>query len=301
MYWQNRTWRQFSLGKLADMLHRVTIDQAMLRYLDLATSTGRNPNENYARELMEIFTMGAGTFSEDDVKAGAKALAGWRLPRATESVRTGVFDPSRAYAGTLTFLGKTGTFDTTSVIDRVLAQDVTAAYIARQVAEHFISPFVADAYVARIAARFRSSGYQTRTLMREVFLSPEFTSPDAYRALVKGPTEFMVSAAKAIGSASLGRAIAAAGTGLGQNLFDPPSVGGWGDNAAWVSASTMLARANFVSTALGATRTLPPSTSAVARHLDGVLGPETARELATTSDDRRRWLVILSSPEFQLK
>jgi uncharacterized protein (DUF1800 family) len=301
MYWQNRTWRQISLGKLGDMLHRVTIDIAMLRYLDLATSTGRNPNENYARELMEIFTMGAGTFSEDDVKAASKALAGWRLPRANESVRTGVFDQTRAYVGPLTFLGKTGTFDTTSVIDRILAQDVTAAYVTRQVALHFVSPFVSDAYVNRIAARFRASGYQMRTLMREIFVSPEFTSADAYRALVKGPTEYMVSTAKAIGSQALGRAIATAGAGMGQNLLDPPSVGGWGDHSAWISASTMLARANFASTALGATRTLPPSGSAAARHLDGVLGPETARELATTSDDRRRWLVILTSPEFQLK
>ena len=301
MYWQNQTWRSFSLGKLADMLHRVTIDQAMLRYLDLATSTGRNPNENYARELMELFTMGVDTFTEDDVKAASKALAGWRLPRATESVRTGVFDPARAYAGQLTFLGKTGTFDTTAVIDRILSQDATAAYVTRQVATHFVSPFVSDGKVARIADRFRRSGHDTKVLMREILRSPEFTAPDAYRALVKGPIELMVSAAKAIGSLGLARAIVGSGTNLGQSLFDPPNVGGWPDHGSWLSSNTMLGRANFVTTALGATRTLPSAASAVGRHLDGVLGPETARELSLVSDDRRRWFAILVSPEFQLK
>src|SRR5436189_150536 len=78
IYWQNLTWRRMSLDNLHDMLYQVTIDPAMLRYLDLATSTGKSPNENYSRELMELFSMGVGTFTEDDVRAGAKALSGWR-------------------------------------------------------------------------------------------------------------------------------------------------------------------------------------------------------------------------------
>jgi uncharacterized protein (DUF1800 family) len=88
---------------------------------------------------------------------------------------------------------------------------------------------------------------------------------------------------------------------MGQNLFDPPSVGGWPDSAAWISSNTMLARSNYVSQILGATRALPPAMNAVTRHLDGVLGPETARTLSAATDDRRRWFVILASPEFQLK
>src|SRR5207247_1321273 len=80
IYWQNQTWRRMALGNFRDMLYQVTIDPGMLRYLDLATSTGRAPNENYSRELMELFTMGVGNFTEDDVRNGAKALAGWREP-----------------------------------------------------------------------------------------------------------------------------------------------------------------------------------------------------------------------------
>jgi uncharacterized protein (DUF1800 family) len=301
MYWQDRTWRKFAVGKLPDMLFQVTTDPAMLRYLDLATSTGRAPNENYARELMELFTMGVDTYSEDDVRAAARALAGWRLPRATEDRRKGVFDPARAYSGSVTFLGKSGPLDTKGVIDRIAAQDATPAYIASRVVAHFVSPLASAGYVARMADGFRRSGHDVKVLMRAIFQSPEFSSADSYRALVKGPTELMVSAAKAVGSQSLASAIAAAGTGMGQNLFDPPSVGGWPDSAAWISSNTMLARSNYVSQILGATRALPPAMNAVTRHLDGVLGPETARTLSAATDDRRRWFVILASPEFQLK
>src|SRR5207302_6274746 len=92
MYWQNLTWRRMALTNLRSMLMRVTTDPAMLRYLDLATSTGASPNENYSRELMELFTLGAGNYTEDDVRAAAKALAGWTEPRPTGSADI-VLDP----------------------------------------------------------------------------------------------------------------------------------------------------------------------------------------------------------------
>src|SRR5437868_15268075 len=145
IYWQNLSWRRMSLGNLHDMLYQVTIDPGMLRYLDLGTSTGKNPNENYSRELMELFTMGVGTFSEDDVRAGAKALSGWREPvtqamydglvkRAQEQGRpaprvmpdaekTGIFVQQRAYQGLVKFLGVTKQWDTRSALDQVLAQE----------------------------------------------------------------------------------------------------------------------------------------------------------------------------------
>ena len=134
-----------------------------------------------------------------------------------------------------------------------------------------------------------------------MLLSPEFTAPDTYRVLVKSPTEYMVSVAKALNSQTLTRTILANANGLGQTLFDPPSVGGWGDNAYWISSNTMLQRANFVSTALGQTRTLPAFAGAEAKFLDGVLGPRTATELANTKDERGRWYALLASPEFNLK
>jgi uncharacterized protein (DUF1800 family) len=303
MYWQNLTWRRIAMSDLKSMLLQVTPDLAMLRYLDLAVSTGRNPNENFARELLELFTMGVGNYTEDDVKAAAKALAGWRLPSRAENTATrGIFDTRRAYTGgPLTFLGKTATFDTAGIVDQILAQDVTATYLSREVARFFVSPSATDQYVARLADSFRRSKYDMKSLMRTVFTSPEFTNPDAFRVLIKSPTEYMIGAAKALGATNLSRTMAGYGPALGQNLFDPPSVAGWGDNASWISSNTMLQRANFASNVLSSVRTLPSAARAHDRLLDGVLGPGTVQELNNTRDDRSRWFAVFASPEFQLK
>ena len=302
MYWQNLTWRRMALSDLRSMLMQVTADLAMLRYLDLAASTGRAPNENYARELMELFTLGVGNYTEDDVKAAAKALAGWRLPARTEPTATfGIFDPRRASTGPVTFLGKTATFDTASVIEQILAQDAAAVFVTREAARFFVSPGVSDGYVNRLAAGFRRANFSVKSLMRDMFMSPEFTAPDAYRTLIKSPTEFMVSTAKALGAMNLSQTIRGYGSVLGQNLFDPPSVAGWGDNASWISSNTMLQRANYVSQVLGSLRQIPSAAKAHERHLDGVLAPGTVQEINNTRDDRSRWFAVFVSPEFQLK
>jgi uncharacterized protein (DUF1800 family) len=302
IYWQNLTWRRMALGDFKSMLLKVTPDLAMLRYLDLAASTGRAPNENYARELLELFTMGVGNYTEDDVKAAAKALAGWRLPMRTEpTAQTGIFDPRRAFTGAVTFLGTTGTFNTESVVDTILAHDATSLYIVRQLVTSFVTPSPSDAYVARLADRFRRSRYDTKLLMRDVFTSPEFVAPETFRSLIKSPTDFMVSAAKALGATNLSGTIRQYGSTLGQNMFDPPSVAGWGDGATWISSNTMLQRANFVTAALGSMRTAPSAARAHERHLDAVLAQGTVNELNLARDDKSRWFAVFASPEFQLK
>ncbi|MEK7859899.1 MAG: DUF1800 domain-containing protein [Chloroflexota bacterium] len=326
VYWQNLTWRRFFLGDLRSIIYQVTVDPAMLRYLDLAQSSGRNPNENYARELMELYAMGSGTFTEDDVKAAAKALAGWREPRTEsmvkaqideaikrtgsaprnppkpDTVRTGIFERGRAYQGPpLAFLAATRQWDTQAVIDRILEQESVAPFIARKVAVRFLSPHVEDATVARLAERFRKSRYDMRTLMHDLFTSPEFTSPAAYRALLKSPVEYMVSAAKVFAAPQLAKLAIQAGQGMGQVLFDPPSVGGWPENESWISSNTMLARINFAAAAIAQLRTVPRSDDAHAVFLDATLGPQTFRLLNEAHDDRRRWTVVLCCSEFQLK
>ena len=302
MYWQNLTWRRMALGDLKSMLLKVTPDLAMLRYLDLAVSTGRNPNENYARELLELFTMGVGNYSEDDVKAAARALAGWRLPNRTESTaQGGIFDPRRAFTGAVTFLGTTGTFNTESIVDTILAHDATARFLVRQIVSAFVTPSPSDAYVARLADRFRRSRYDTKALMRDIFTSPEFVAPETYRALIKSPTDFMVSTAKALGATNLSGTIRQYGPALGQSMFDPPSVAGWTDGPTWISSNTMLQRANFVTAALGSMRTPPSALRAHERHLDSVLAQGTVNEFNLARDDRSRWFAVFASPEFQLK
>jgi uncharacterized protein (DUF1800 family) len=156
--------------------------------------------------------------------------------------------------------------------------------------------------VKTLADAFRRSNYDMKTLMRAVFTSPEFSSAQSYRTLVKSPADFMVHAARALGATNLSKLIAAAGSGLGQSLFDPPDVGGWPNNEAWISSSTVVERVNFVTAALGQIKTaLPPAADAPRAHLDGVLSAQTASLLNQAADDRARWFIALASPEFQLK
>ena len=320
MYWQNLTWRRMSLTNLRPMLMQVTTDPAMLRYLDLATSTGQSPNENYSRELMELFTMGPGNYSEDDVRQSAKALAGWQLPTpdsyATVTVangvtrrlpvyttqKPGVFNARRAFKGSVTYLGKTGALDTQGVVDRILTQPATAQFIATKVVQHFVAAQPDAGYVKTLADAFRRNNYDMKTLMRAVFTSPEFSSAQSYRTLVKSPADFMVHAARALGATNLSKLIAGAGSGMGQSLFDPPDVSGWPNNESWISSNTVVERVNFVSSALGQMKTaLPSATDAPRAQLDGVLSPQTASLLNQAADDRARWFITLASPEFQLK
>src|SRR5438132_2872166 len=156
IYWKNLTWRQMSLGNFHDMLYQVTIDPGMLRYLDLGTSTGKSPNENYSRELMELFTMGVGTFTEDDVRAGAKALSGWREPvtqamydalvaRAQqqgrpgprnvtpETVKAGVFEQQRAYVAGVKFLADVRQWDTNSALKKTLTKTTARPFLVPKV------------------------------------------------------------------------------------------------------------------------------------------------------------------------
>jgi len=322
VYWQNLTWRDMALTDLRSMLKRVTTDPAMLRYLDLGTSTGTSPNENYSRELMELFTMGAGNYSEDDVRAAAKALAGWTEPRpsgtatitvdpknnVTRQVPTydqpvaGAFVPQRAYkGGAFKYLGKTAQWNTDTVLDQILAQPATAPYIVTRVLQHFVMQAPPKDYVNRLATDFRKSKYDVKTLMRDVFKSPEFTSGAAYRSLVKSPTEFMVHALRALGGETQLKLVMGAAPNMGQVLFDPPDVGGWPNNEAWISSNTVVARVNFVTALLDQVKNPPPAGDAYRHHLDGVLSPQTAAALNHVSDDHSRWLLVLASPEFQLK
>jgi len=322
MYWQNLTWRGMSMTDLRSMLMQVTSDPAMLKYLDLAQSTGQSPNENYSRELMELFTMGAGNFTETDVRQSAKALAGWQLPqpdsyatvivdKATNATRklpvysaqkSGVLNSKRAFNGSVTFLGKTGPLDTQGVIDRILAQPSTAVYMATKVARHFVTAQPDAAYVKSLADIFRKSKYDMKTLMHAVFTSPQFNAAQSYRTLVKTPTEFMLHAAQALGATNLSKLVAGAGAGMGQSLFDPPDVNGWPTNESWISSNTVVERVNFVTAAMNQVKkAVPSATNAPRTHLDGVLSPQTAKLLNQAADDRARWFITLASPEFQLK
>lgn len=321
LYWQNLTWRRMALEPFGRMLRQVTVDPAMLVYLDLDTSVGTAPNENYARELMELFSMGL-HYTQDDVRAGARGLAGWTQPPpsgvATEVVdkKTGVtrklkvytrpavgrFAPRRAYRGApYEYLGEVREWDTDHVLERILAQEWTAPFIAGKVAREFLARNPQESFVHRLAHRFRSSGYDVRGLFWDLFTSDEFAADASYRMLVKRPTEFMVSALKALGGQHLSHLAVTSSLDLGEALFNPPDVGGWPQNEAWISSSQVLARIDFLAGVLHEMPVLPNSSRAASQQLDGVFAPPTARALAAAASERDRWLVLLAGPEFQLK
>ena len=261
-------------------------------------------------------------FAFQTIEQMRRALAGWQLPKpdsfATVTVdkvnrvtRTlpvyttqaaGFFNKRRAYIGPVTFLGQSGSIDTQGVVDRILAHTGTAPFVAAKVAQHFVNAQPDPGYVNRLADSFRRSKYDMKTLMHSVFTSDEFAAGASYRALLKTPTEFMVHTAKALGATGMSKVIVAAGSGMGQSLFDPPDVNGWPNNAAWISSNTVVQRVNFVTAALAHVKSsLPSATGAVHRHLEGTVSPQTANLFNQATDERTRWFITLASPEFQLK
>src|SRR5205823_6786247 len=140
---------------------------------------------------------------------------------------------------------------------------------------------------------FVKSKWSIRQLMHDVFSSDEFKSASSYRSLVKQPIEFMVSALRALGAESLGQLTQQHGSGMGQTLFDPPDVGGWPLNEAWISSNTVVERVNFVTGVLAQAGSLPSAGDAARHHLDGVVGKQTAALLNQAADERSRWFITL--------
>jgi uncharacterized protein (DUF1800 family) len=302
LVWQNRTWRDMALTDLRSILKRVSIDPAMLVYLDGNGSDGRGtPNQNYARELMELFSIGL-VYAEQDVREGAKALSGWRVPKATDSSQVGLFDPNRHFAGPVAFLGRNQPMDVDGVIDAILAHPACAPFIASKFVNEFVTSTPDPAYIGRLAANFRKSGYQIKTLLHDVLTSPEFAAQANFRALVKSPLDFMVGAARLTGADPRMAVpiIRDYSRLLGHEPFNPPDVGGWPSNASWLSPISLMNRVNFVTDFTNALKGVAAPAQVVTRFLDGILSPGTNQTLAQAQTDLARWWSLIASPDAQL-
>ena len=243
MYRQNALLRRESLGNFATLLHAMAKDPAMLVWLDNARSRREAPNENFAREVMELFTLGEGHYGERDVKEAARAFTGWSLQPASA---TFVYRPMWHDGGEKTVLGETGKLDGDEVLDVLLARPETAAHIARKLWLEFVSPTPDDAEVARWARTFRAAHYEIKPLMREILLSPAFWAAENRGALVKSPVDVVIGTLHtfSIHPADL-RPAAVTTALLGQNLFAPPNVKGWPGGDAWIDSATLLGRRQF--------------------------------------------------------
>jgi uncharacterized protein (DUF1800 family) len=244
MYAQNALLREQSLGNFATMLHAIAKDPAMLVWLDNARSRREAPNENFAREVMELFTLGEGHYGERDVKEAARAFTGWSLVPATGRF---IYRPAWHDEGDKTVLGTTGALDGDRVLDLLLARPETSEHIARKLWLEFVSPTPDPAEVARWARTLREAHYEIKPLMREVLLSRAFWASENRGTLVKSPVDLVVGTLHtfAIHPSDL-RPAAFATALLGQNLFTPPNVKGWPGGDAWIDSATLLARRQFV-------------------------------------------------------
>jgi uncharacterized protein (DUF1800 family) len=244
MYRQNVTLRAQALGNFGTMLHAIARDPAMIVYLDSAQNRKGAPNENFARELMELFTLGEGNYAEQDVKEAARAFTGWSLDRDSGEFR---FRPLLHDYGSKTVLGRTGNFDGDDVVDILLAQPATAESVTRKLWREFVSPEPDAAEVSRIAERFRESGYDIKTVVYALVTSDAFYARANRGALVKSPVDLVVGTLRQFGlhpGDTIPFAVAAAG--MGQTLFAPPNVRGWPGQETWINTSSLLARKQFL-------------------------------------------------------
>ena len=240
IYQQNVLLRRHALGNFGTLLHEMARDPAMLIYLDGANSRKDQPNENFAREVMELFTLGEGNYSEQNIKEVARAFTGWSIDRDSGKFmfRRGIHD-----YGNKTVFGRSGNFDGDQILDMLLAKPQTSQFITRKLWREFISPAPDEAEVKRMATIFQDSGYNIAKLMRALLTSDAFYAPDNRAALIKSPVEFVVGTLKTFDiDASNLRPFVLASALLGQNLFTPPNVKGWPGGEAWINTATLLGR-----------------------------------------------------------
>ncbi len=240
MLTQNQFLRDHAFDRFDVLLKGIVRDPAMMLWLDLATSKKGRANENYARELMELFTLGAGNYSEQDVRESARAHTGYSL----QGGATFVFRPAQHDDGEKTFLGETGAFDADSIVDTILKQDAAPAHFAGRLFEAFAYPSPAPDVIAPIADVARTTNFDTKQVLRAVLTSEPFYSATAYRAIVKSPAEFTIGAARLLDVQIDARLLAQAMRVMGQTLFDPPNVAGWPGGSTWLGTSTWFARVN---------------------------------------------------------
>jgi uncharacterized protein (DUF1800 family) len=248
MYAQNQTLRRHALGRFRPMLADMSRDPAMLIWLDSNRNVQGQANENYAREVMELFTLGTGHYTETDIREGARAFTGWHTDGDKFAFAARFHD-----GGAKTFLGQSGNWDGTDIQRIILSQPVAALFLVRKLYACLVaeSPSPPDSLLEPLAERFRESDYDIADLVGTMLRSRHFYSEYAYRRRVKSPVEYAVGVVRTVRPATPPRDLVAPLEAMGQSLFAPPNVKGWPGGKTWLNSATVLARQNFSQTLLG--------------------------------------------------
>ncbi|HTD49399.1 MAG TPA: DUF1800 domain-containing protein [Acidimicrobiia bacterium] len=248
MYQQNALFRSMATGGFRDLVQQMAVQPAMLAWLDNGTNAQGNPNENFARELMELFTLGVDHYTQADVVASARA---WTGHNTLDRDRTQYqFYPDRHDYGTKTFMGVTQDWDGPDIVNFILRDDPThkaiaAKFIATKMWEYFAYPTPDVDIVAALTSAFLSSDLSIAELVRTIFNHPAFVSPAAKQGLVRTPVEWVVACMRAVGMTAAHANPQWWMADMGQQLFEPPNVAGWRSNAYWLTTSRLWARANW--------------------------------------------------------
>lgn len=231
--------REKALGNFGDLLKSVSKSPAMLQFLNNQQNKKGHPNENFAREVMELFTMGRGNYTETDVKEGARAFTGWGFKNDGEfQQRPKVHDE-----GNKTFLGKTGNFDGDDVLDIILSQKATSKFITRKIYKFFVNETVNEAILADLSEKFYASNYDIKKLMTEIFTSAWFYDQKNIGAKIKSPIELMAGIIRVLPTKiENAKSLITYQKLLGQMLMYPPNVAGWPSGESWIDSSTLLLR-----------------------------------------------------------
>ncbi|MCC6268673.1 MAG: DUF1800 domain-containing protein [Dehalococcoidia bacterium] len=272
MITQNELFRAHALGQYDVLLKAVSKDPAMMTYLNTVDSTKEHPNENYARELMELYSMGEGNYTENDVRESARAFTGWRLTPPTkvqppaglsEKERDeyldqlwGAYEPAFVLntklhdSGTKTFLGQTGNWGGDDIVDIIMKQPATARFITKRLFSEFAYRDPDQGTIDRLVEVWNSSNHNVKAVVRAILTSDEFYSRRAYRALVRSPLEFMVGAVRGLEVETDWLTVEQSAAGMDQRLYEPPSVAGWPGGEVWLSSGTFFGRVNFLDATL---------------------------------------------------
>ena len=228
-------------GNIRDLAIRVAQNPAMLYFLDAQYNVKGAANENFAREVMELFTMGVGNYSEKDVREGARAFTGWYFDDLSFKI-----DAAKHDDGPKTFLGRSGNFDGVDALKIIFEQPVTAEYLAGKIYRFLVRDDLSQELKKKLGAILRDSGYELKPLLTAIFSSKDFYSQASYGAHIRGPVEHMVAMMKHLGVDTMPGVpdFNQATIAMGQHLLNPPSVAGWAGGTAWITPGLLIARGN---------------------------------------------------------
>jgi uncharacterized protein (DUF1800 family) len=240
---QNDLFRRHAFGNFRDLTQAVLTDPAMMLYLDTQNSRKSKPNENFPREVMELFTLGEGNYTEEDIREAARAFTGYQINRFNGTV---THTRRQWDSDEKTVFGKTGRFTGKEVIDLIFEKKEPARFLSRKLWEFFVSENPSTALVDRLAKVFHQADFRVEPLLREIFLSREFQAGASVRTQIKSPVQYLVALLKQLEITRPPVGFALTGQQqLGQTLFMPPNVAGWDWGQAWINTNTLLTRYNL--------------------------------------------------------